>query len=59
MVNKEKNELLDALFNLADFKIIKNQDKKDLSKLNPGWHETEDDYQKKQAAWLKKIKNKK
>lgn len=56
---KNKNLLINALKKLNNFKIKQNKDCVDINTKNPGWHESEEDYQKKQRDWLNKInKNK-
>ncbi|MGM0418014.1 MAG: hypothetical protein ACQEQS_04770 [Thermodesulfobacteriota bacterium] len=55
----EKN-FFQALKELAaSFKIKKNKNKTDLNQENPGWAETEDEYQQAQKEWLNKVKKRK
>jgi|AntRauTorckE6833_2_1112554.scaffolds.fasta_scaffold135442_1 hypothetical protein len=54
-----EKKFFQAFKELCSFKIKRNKNKKDLSKENPGWTETEEEYQQAQKEWLNKVKKRK
>jgi hypothetical protein len=54
-----ENLFVSAFKIMKNFKIWQNPKSIDLNEKNPGWHESEEDYLKRQKEWLDKVNKKK
>lgn len=56
IIMNTKDKIFNLLEKMYGSKIKINLDKINVQDRNPGWKETEDEYQKRQREWLLKIK---